>query len=81
MPTAILDEIAADQDPRLACRACAWIREQPRDEQAQWNEATLKAADKVFTKTSLMRAIRRRSNETVKTVEAHVDSRHQVAIK
>lgn len=76
MPS-ILDEIAADQDPRLQCRVCSWIREQPVGEQSQWDAATINAADKKFTKSSLHRAIRRRGGEHVKSIDGHVDNRHQ----
>lgn len=55
--TDILDEIRADQGKPVNCGLCTWLATQPREDAVQWHAAAL---DRTITKTSVLRAVKRR---------------------
>lgn len=75
MPTSLLDEIKADQNPRSQCKACVYIESLPPKEQAEWDKAM---SDRSFTSTSVHRALTRRNVGVGKgSVESHRSNRHR----
>lgn len=55
--TSLLDELKADQDPRLQCRFCVWLESLSPKDRHEWATAM---ADRSFTNTSLLRASKKR---------------------
>lgn len=71
----LIDELAADQDPRAACRLCAWIAGRPEEEQREWDQAL---ADRRFTHASVIRAlVRRKAGVGKGSVEGHRRAGHR----
>lgn len=65
---AILEELRADQDPRLGrCKVGAWIAERPDNERREWLEAL---RDRTITAMSIYRAMTKRGAVLGKTTVA-----------
>jgi len=73
--TNLIDELRADQDPRMQCRLCTWLESRPEGERKEW---TAVMADRSFTHASIFRAAQRRGYGAGKgTVETHRGSGHK----
>lgn len=69
-------ELLADQDPRITCRLCTWLKSQPPDVQAEWDAILADRAS--FTHASVSRALKRReANLTDNSVMNHRGKGHR----
>lgn len=70
----ILEEIRRDQNPKVTCRTCAYIKTLSEREQAEWDQAFASG----FTITSIHRALQRRNSGVGKSsVEGHFYNKHR----